>query len=93
MIVTECQEVLHDKRKSGKERPWALYKLSNGYVAMAYDEVDKLKAERLRNCASWLEFTKTEGGLKLHNANFAVFVCVQYVNGDVVLKRLVRFIK
>jgi replication protein len=70
MIVTECQEVLHDKRKSGKERPWALYKLSNGYVAMAYDEVDKLKAERLRNCASWLEFTKTEGGLKLHNANF-----------------------
>lgn len=70
MIVTECQEVLHDKRKSGKERPWALYKLSNGYVAMAYDEVDKLKAERLRNCASLLEFTKTEGGLKLHNANF-----------------------
>lgn len=70
MVLTECQEVLHDKRKSGKERPWALYKLSNGYIAMAYDEVDTSKAERLRNCASWLEFTKTEGGLKLHNANF-----------------------
>ncbi len=71
MIQVKCQEVLHDKRKSGKERPWALYKLSNGYVAMAYDEVDTSKAERLRNCASWLEFARTdEGGLKLHNANF-----------------------
>lgn len=70
MITTECQEILTDNRKSGKERPWALYKLSNGYIAMAYDEVDKSKAERLRTCASWLEFAKTEGGLRLHKANF-----------------------
>ena len=70
MIKTDCQYVLTDKRRNGKERPWALYKLSNSYVALAYDEVDKSKSDRLRECASWLEFLPSEGGLKLHNANF-----------------------
>ena len=70
MRSTVCQDVLVDKRRNGKERPWNLYKLTNGYVALAYDEVDAAKAERLRNCASWLEFDRTEGGLRLHNANF-----------------------
>lgn len=70
MVNVECQQVLSDKRRNGKERPWALYKLSNGYVALAYDDVDKAKADRLRECANWLEFVKGENGLKLHNANF-----------------------
>lgn len=71
MVSTKCQEeILSDKRKSGKERPWAEYKMSNSYLAIAYDEVDEAKAKRLRDCASWLEFVRTEGVLKLHNANF-----------------------
>lgn len=70
MVSTECQEILRDKRKNGRERPWALYKISNGYVALAYDEVDEAKASRLRECASWLEFVRCETGMKLHNANF-----------------------
>lgn len=71
MVSTKCQEeILSDKKKSGKERPWAVHKLSNSYLAVAYDEVDEKKAARLRECASWLEFVKTEEGLKLHNANF-----------------------
>lgn len=71
MNYTKCQEVLSDKRKNGKERPWALYKLSNSYVAFAYDDVDKSKADRLRECASWLEFVRKEdGSMKLHNSNF-----------------------
>ena len=71
MVSTKCQEeILSDKSKNGKERPWAEYKLSNSYLAIAYDEVDESKANRLRDCASWLEFSRTEEGLKLHKANF-----------------------
>lgn len=70
MIKTVCQDILSDKRSNGKERPWALYKLSNSYVALAYDDVDSNKARRLRDCASWLEFVRGESGMKLHNANF-----------------------
>lgn len=72
MIKTECQaEILIDKRKNGKSRPWAVHKVSNTYLAIAYDEIDENKASRLRDCASWLEFNRTdEGGLKLHKANF-----------------------
>lgn len=72
MITTECQvEILSDKRKSGKERPWAIHKVNNTYIAIAYDQINENKASRLRDCASWLEFSRTdEGGLKLHKANF-----------------------
>lgn len=71
MSIIKCQEeILIDKRKSGKERPWAVHKVSNTYLAIAYDEVDTSKAVRLRDCASWLDFNRTEDGLKLHRANF-----------------------
>lgn len=66
-----CQELIPLVDKKGKkEKPWRVYKLQNSYLSMAYSEVDANKAQRLENCASWLEFSKTEGGLKLHNANF-----------------------
>lgn len=68
--IKSQEEILSDKRKNGKERPWALHKIGNSYLAVAYDEVDEAKARRLRDCASWLEFVRTEEGLKLHNANF-----------------------
>lgn len=70
----DCQEVLqvlHDKPANGRrERPWAVQKLMNGYLALAYDVVEPRKAERLRGCATWLQFSGGDGVLKLHNANF-----------------------
>lgn len=75
MSISICQadkvEVLADKSASGRTRPWAIQKLNNTYVSMAYEEVDEKKAERMRTCAEWLSFYRTEGGgLKLHNARF-----------------------
>ena len=64
-----CQE-LHDKTARGRERPWAKYKRLNGYIAMAYDDVDIKKADRLRQCATWLEFAVEGDNMRLHNANF-----------------------
>lgn len=69
-VVSKCQ-VLSDKTARGKERPWKINKLSNGYIALAYDEVDPSKANRMRDCASWLEFEIGDDNVKkLHNANF-----------------------
>lgn len=42
----------------------------NSYLALAYDEIDEHKAERLRKCATWLQFRREDSGLKLSNANF-----------------------
>ena len=65
-----CQEVLIDRGRNGKARPWQINKLANGYLALAYDDIDPSKASRLRDCASWLEFEKGDDGMRLHNANF-----------------------
>lgn len=57
-----CQEVpslaepLLDVGRNGKERPWRKYKLANEYLAMAYDEVNPKKADRLRVCATTLGY-------------------------------------
>lgn len=70
MKTENCQEVLHDF-SARRERPWARFKLMNGYLALAYDSFDSKKADRLRDCASWLHFTReVSGQLKLHKANF-----------------------
>lgn len=51
--VTRCQlETLTDRSATGKERPWKEHKVSNEYLAMAYDEVNPAKAARLRDCAT-----------------------------------------
>ena len=55
---------LSDKSRDGKERPWARYKLANGYLALAYDEIDKKKAERLRSCGKFLLFDVDENNNK-----------------------------
>lgn len=70
MKLNECQEVLHDFSATGKERPWARYKLANGYIAIAYDFIDRKKSQRMRDCASFLLFSKEGDGMKLHKANF-----------------------
>ena len=71
MSKCNCQvEFLHDSN-GRRERPWARYKIMNTYLALAYDDVDGNKAERLRNCATWLQFNREDGGnLKLSKANF-----------------------
>lgn len=64
-------EVLEDISSTGRKRPWDKFKLANEYLAMAYDSIDKRKAERLRDCATWLGFTQNEEGRKkLVEANF-----------------------
>lgn len=64
-------EFLEDKSKTGRIRPWALHKLANSYISIAYEQVNLRKAERLRGCATFLEYLREkEGVLKLHNANF-----------------------
>lgn len=70
---TCCQDddVLHDYRADGRrERPWARYKIINQYYALAYDDINPKKADRLRNCATFLKFKVGDGGMKLHEANF-----------------------
>lgn len=68
-VFCQADNILHDKQNR-RERPWALHKLNSSYIALAYDEIDKHKAERIRNCASWLEFKIEGDSMKLHNANF-----------------------
>ena len=64
-------QVLVDKSATGKVRPWALHKLHSQYIAMAYEEVDPRKAERMRDCANYLSFWRKENGsMKLHDARF-----------------------
>lgn len=55
---------LSDKSRDGKERPWRRYKLANEYLALAYDEIDKKKAERLRACGKFLLFDVDENNNK-----------------------------
>lgn len=61
---------MSDINSRGKERPWATYKELNQYLAVAYDEINCKKAERLRNCAEWLEFKMEDNRMRLHKANF-----------------------
>lgn len=64
-------EILQDKSSTGRERPWKDKKIKNQLLALAYDEINKAKSSRLRECANWLEFSVDENGnKKLSNANF-----------------------
>lgn len=63
-------QVLQDRTKTGRTRPWAVHKTMNGLLAIAYDEVDERKALRLRDCATHLSFLPTDGGMRLKEANF-----------------------
>lgn len=66
MIKAECQDVLLDKSSTGRIRPWREKKIANQLLSVAYEDIDKNKAERLKKCATWLEFINN----KLTNANF-----------------------
>lgn len=47
-----------------KRRPWKEKKMANELLAMAYDNIDSRKAERLRDCARVLQFRVYEDGHK-----------------------------
>lgn len=68
-IDSQCVDVdftsqLSDRNSRGKERPWGRYKLANEYLALAYDDIDKRKAERLRSCGKFLLFDVDENNNK-----------------------------
>jgi plasmid rolling circle replication initiator protein Rep len=67
-----CQlDILTDRAATGRERPWREHKVSNDYLAKAYDDVDPAKAVRLRDCATSLSFdVSADGSKRLATANF-----------------------
>lgn len=70
MENVKCQ-VLVDRSNSGRIRPWAVQKLNAEYIAMAYEEINPDKAERVRKCADYLAYIRGgDGRLKLHDARF-----------------------
>lgn len=70
-LQVQTFEVLSDKSKSGRVRPWRQKKMQNELLALAYDHVDPAKATRLRDCATWLYYEANPSGRKvLKNANF-----------------------
>lgn len=65
-------EVLIDKDKSGKERPWRENKLKTLLLAESYERLGMKKSYRVRECGTYLEhrrYLKTQE-FKLHRANF-----------------------
>lgn len=65
-------EALDDRSASGRRRPWREYKMSNELLSATYEEVDARKAERLRDCASWLVYSFDPSSRRkiLERANF-----------------------
>lgn len=44
--------------------------MQNELLALAYDQIDENKAERLRGCATWLRYKSNGKDMKLDGANF-----------------------
>lgn len=73
MDLVENQEdkVLIDLSNTGRVRPWSEKASKARVLAEIYDSIDFAKAERLRNCASYLNFQVSSGGFKkLVGTNF-----------------------
>ncbi len=71
--TNEMQEeliVLQDKSRTGRERPWSRKKEYNMKLAEIYKGIDFDKSVRIENCGQFLEFVKTDDGMKLKSANF-----------------------
>lgn len=71
-VTIPTGEVLDDRSASGRRRPWREYKMSNELLSAAYEDVDARKAERLRDCASWLVYSRDPDAprMVLERANF-----------------------
>lgn len=63
-------EVLQDVSPSGRARPWREKKMANELLSLAYEGVNPHKADRLRDCATYLSFAVDQSGHKrLEGAN------------------------
>lgn len=71
-IAVAENQYLIDISPTGKIRPWRVNKLQNQLLSVAYEEIDELKAERLRQCATNISFKVdvASGRKTLHSANF-----------------------
>lgn len=59
-------EALSDVGRNGRERPWRRYKLANEMLAIAYDDINQSKADRLRACGKVLAYDQdVETGKKV----------------------------
>ena len=66
----DFSQPLVDISTTGKERNWKFKKNNNDMLAYIYDSIDPAKAERLRNCSSFLIFGRTKDNqLKLKKMN------------------------
>lgn len=65
-------EVLRDKDKKGKERPWKEKKIKTLLLAESYTRLGMKKAYRVLDCGSFLEFKRfiLSGEFRLNGANF-----------------------
>ena len=63
-------EILVDKAKNGKVRPWKEKKLANLTYAEYLQILEIKKAFRVKKCGNLLTFTKSEDGLKLYQTWF-----------------------
>lgn len=64
-------DILKDYSSTGRLLPWRDKKMKNLLLSAAYDEIDIKKADRLRECASWLKYSELKNGSKrLTHANF-----------------------
>jgi len=71
-IEENQMEVLSDKDKKGKERPWKAKKTKTLLLAESYKRLGMKKAYRVLDCGSFLEFKRyiSSGEFKLNGANF-----------------------
>jgi plasmid rolling circle replication initiator protein Rep len=64
-------KVLSDRKKSGKERPWKVWRKISELLSHSYLEVNLSKAERLRGCATYLKIREYDDKVNhLDRANF-----------------------
>lgn len=70
-IFQAATELLEDISSTGRPIDWRARKMANEYLAVAYDEIDQRKADRLRSCATRLVYgVASNGHKKLRAANF-----------------------
>lgn len=65
------QVILTDRTETSRERPWREKRMKSELLAAVYDEINRSKAVRLRDCGTVLTFNvDTEGKKRLAEANF-----------------------
>lgn len=73
-IIVDKSQPLDDRSSTGRRQPWAEHRTAAEILAVAYEDIDSRKADRLRSCAPRLFYTVVDADgvkrLKLHTAWF-----------------------